>query len=213
MAYLYARDAHARFVAAFNFLSASKNVKLDDAKLEASFLVLGDLPIESVETAATALAREGTHWMPSDGEWYEVADTDAARSLVLSADHDVAQLTAAGHIEADEIASLTAARRSFVAAYELASGGTLPPDHVWKTDRDHVPAYHCATCGDTGWRDHTCSTDDQCHACIARGRHLYDHTYLQRCVCFETNAALLAARAHATQGHRLRRNIRGEGRR
>ena len=60
MAYLYARDAHARFVAAFNFLSASKNVKLDDAKLEASFLVLGDLPIESVETAATALAREGT---------------------------------------------------------------------------------------------------------------------------------------------------------
>ena len=176
-------------------------------------MVLGDLPIESVETAATALAREGTHWMPTDGEWYEVADTDAARSLVLSADHDVAQLTAAGHIEADEVASLTAARRSFVAAYELASGGTLGPDHVWKTDRDHVPAYHCATCGDTGWRDHTCSTDDQCHACVTRGRHLYDHTYVRHCVCFETNKTLLAARAHAHQSQRRKRNIREEGRR
>jgi hypothetical protein len=213
MGYLYTRDEHARFVASFNFLSASKNVKLDDAKLEASFMVLGDLPIESVETAAKALAREGTHWMPTDGEWYEVADTDAARSMALVADHDVAQLTAAGHIEADEVSSLTAARLDFVGTYERASGGTLPDDHVWKTERDHVPAYHCATCSDTGWRDCTCSRGSQCPSCGTRGRHLYDHAYVERCACFATNKSLLAARAHAHHSHRRRQNIRDDGRR
>jgi hypothetical protein len=212
MEYRYTRDEHARFVAAFNFLSASNNVKLDDAKLEASFIVLGGLPIESVETAAKALAREGTHWMPTDGEWYEVADTDAARALVLSADHDVAQLTAAGHIEADEMASLTAARLAFVETYERAVSNTLPSDHVWKTQRDHVPAYYCARCSDTGWRTHLCSKNDQCPSCVTRGRHLYDHDYVDHCICFATNTALLASRAHVHHSHRLRRNIRGEGR-
>jgi hypothetical protein len=211
MGYRYTRDEHARFMTAYSFLSASKNVKLDDAKLEASFMVLADLPIESVEEASRILSREGTRWMPTAGELFEVADGIAAQSLVLSADHDVAQLTAAGHIEADEVASLNAARLSFVETYEHASGRTLGGDHVWKTERDHVQAHHCATCSDTGWRNHTCSKDDQCPSCVTRGRQMYDHNYVEHCSCFATNKALLAARAHAHQSQRRKLNIREEG--
>jgi hypothetical protein len=207
--YHYTRDAQDRFVQAFNLLSASKNVTLDDAKLEASFLVLGDLPIESVETAARALAQEASPWMPSDGEWYQRADTEAAAALVLNADREVARLPAAAHIEASEVAALDAARLGFIAAYERRAQRTLPDDHPWKTGQDRVPAYHCARCSDTGWCRLECVGEDPCPSCVLRGRHLYDHDYVAHCVCFGTNKALLAARAHAQQSHRLRHNTTG----
>jgi hypothetical protein len=207
---LLARDARERFVTAYTFLSISKNAPYDDVALEAAIAVLGELPILSVEFGARSLAQEGTHFMPSFGEWFEVSDSHAANALV--AQTEVAQLTAGSHLEDEERASLTTAREAFVQLYETTVGKTLPDDHVWKTSRDHLPSYSCLRCMDTGWREQPCVPTDLCQSCQRQQHHLYDHTYRERCVCFETNASLLASRAHAQRSTRLRKNIRKEGR-
>jgi len=206
--YRLTRDEPHRFAAAFNFLSSSKNAKHDHVKLEASFLVLQDLPIQSVEIAAKTLAQEASSWMPDDGSWFEVADTHAANALVH--DTEVAQLPPGpSHPEEAERASTTAAREAFVQAYETAAQQTLPSDHVWKTPPAQIRSYHCLACRDTGWSPNECGKTDPCTSCRVRGHHLYPHPYVERCVCAATNPALTLARAHAQRAHRLRQNTRG----
>jgi hypothetical protein len=207
---LLARDARERFITAYTFLCVSKNTAYDDVSIHAAMEVMGELPIDAVEWGARSLAQEGTHFMPSLGEWFEVADTKAAHAFASAT--EALQLTAGIHLEDEELASLTTARDAFVQLYETTVGKALPDDHVWKTPHDHLQSYHCLSCRDTGWRHHTCVEEDECHPCGQRGYRLYDHEYVDQCVCFFTNPVLVGTRAHAQRSTRLRKNIRKEGR-
>ena len=207
---LLARDARERFITAYTFLCVSKNTAYDDVSIHAAMAVMGELPIDAVEWGARRLAQEGTHFMPSLGEWFEVADTKAAHAFASAT--EALQLTAGRHLEDEERAALTTARDAFVANYESIVGKTLPDDHVWKTPRDHLQSYHCLSCRDTGWRHHACVEEDECESCGKRGYRLYDHDYVDHCVCFFTNPILVGSRAHAQRSSRLLKNTRKEGR-
>tara|TARA_B000000460_G_scaffold184436_1_gene132413 strand:+ start:60 stop:683 length:624 start_codon:yes stop_codon:yes gene_type:complete len=200
------RDEPERFTAAFNFLSTSKNAKHDDVKLEASFLVLGDLPIASVEIAAKTLSKEANPFMPDDGSWYEIADTHAALQLAQSTEQTHYLSTA--HVEEDEKSRTLKARRLFVEKYEQYVGRKLPDDHVWKSDSVSVVTHHCNLCCDMGWRSHTCTTDNLCSSCVLKKTHIYDHDYVERCLCFRTNPLFEARRARSQLSSRGRSNRR-----
>jgi hypothetical protein len=208
MEYRLTRNEDDRFHRAYAFVAASKHLPFKDVEFEVTREILGDLPIESVEQAAKTLAQEPGEWMPSAGDWHEIADNLAMTLLVASRSSEVAQLTAGRHLENEEQAATRKARDAFVATYEEFSGKTLPADHLWKTDMPQVAAYACPHCQDTGWKLHKCVAADLCTVCRAK-RHLYDHDYTDRCVCFATNPVLQAARAHTQQRQRTKHNKRG----
>jgi hypothetical protein len=208
MEYRLTRDEDDRFHRAYAFVAASKHLTPKDTEFEAAREILGDLPIDAVEEAAKTLAQEAGAWMPSGGDWYEVADNLAVTSLVASRSSEVAQLTAGRHLENEEQAATRKARDAFVSTYEALSGRRLPAEHLWKSDTPEVAAYACPHCEDTGWQRHECVAADLCTVCRAK-RHLYDHDYADRCVCFATNPVLQAARAHTQQRERTKHNKRG----
>jgi hypothetical protein len=200
------RDATNRFTTAFNVLAVSKHASHEDVKIEAALLVLGDLPIESVEYAAQRLARESNSFMPDYGSWYEVADTHAANSLV--AETEVAQLTSGRYLQEEEQVATKAARDAFMEAYETLAGKRLPSDHVWRSEAIQLPHFSCPDCTDSGWRQHDCRTEDQCASCRLTGRHIYDHSYVDRCDCFASNPSLQAARSRSHYTTTLSKNKR-----
>lgn len=202
-----ARDEQQRFAKAFGVLALSKGAPHEPQKLAAALVVLGELPIESVEYATHTLAQEATRWMPDYGSIFEIADGHRADREVHAV--EMAQRTAGGHLEDEEQAAIRDAREAFVHLYETMTAKKLSDDHVWKTEIIPVPAYHCLRCHDTGWRPHTCVADDQCPSCVTRGQRLYDHEYVDRCLCAGKNPVLVASRAHADRSDRRRRNTRG----
>ena len=205
--YRLTKDEPQRFSTAFNFLASSKNAKCDEVKLEASFLVLGELPIESVEVAAKILSKEANSFMPDDGSWFEVADTLAAEALVKDA-KEVRQITSTSDIERDEVSAIKVARDTFVKKYEAMCGKTLPSDHVWKLDIKGIRTVHCVQCSDVGWRSFRCTEATWCGSCRNRRVHVYDHDFVRRCVCFDTNPALITSRAESQLRQRRRSNQR-----
>ena len=205
--YRLTQDEPQRFTTAFNFLSASKNAKCDDVKLEASFVVLGELPIESGEAAAKVLAKEANSFMPDDGSWFEVADTHASEALLKDV-NEVRQITPGRDIEQGELAATKLARDEFVRKYEALCGKRLPSTHPWKADITGIRTVHCVQCSDVGWKSFRCTRSNQCLACQNKRRYLYAHEYVDKCVCFENNPALTAARAEAQLRQRRRANQR-----
>jgi len=203
---LLTRDARERFATAYTFLSVSKNTSYDAVSLEAAFLVLGELPIISVEFAAKSLAREGTSFMPTAGEFFQSADEHAANALV--AETEVLKLTSGRNLEDDEAQSTKAAREAFVAAYETLAGKRLPVDHVWRSETIQLPHFSCPDCTDSGWSQHDCRKEDQCASCRLTGRHIYDHSYVDRCDCFASNPSLQAARSRSHYTTTLSKNKR-----
>ena len=199
------RDEPERFTRVFNFLSKSKNSKYDEVKIAASFAVLGDLPIESVELAAQTLAKEANSFFPDDGSWYEVADNHAASQLVANAQES--HYLTAPHMEDDERARTLKARQSFVEQYERVTGKVLPETHVWKSPLRLV-TFHCHLCSDSGWRDYTCTERNQCEKCLNKKLHINEHGYCERCVCWRTNPHLEARRARVHLSQRRRANKR-----
>ncbi len=205
--YLLTRDAPERFTRVFNFVAASKNTKTDEVKLEASFLVLGDLPIESVEVAAQTLCKEANPFMPDDGSWYEVADNDAMQRVARDTEN-TKQLPPA-QIERDEEEKLRKARTEFLDTYKRITGHSLPNAKNWKTAPIHVATYYCHHCSDTGWRSYSCTEKELCGSCETSKRHLYDHDYVERCLCWNASPVLKAERARTQLHHRRRINKRG----
>ena len=206
---LLARDARERFIAAYTFLCVSKNTEYDDVTLEAAITALGELPIVSVEYAAHSLAREGTHFMPSFGEWFSASDQHAADQLV--AETDQKKYLPAPQLEDSEKASLRLSRDRFVQQYQELAGKTLSEAHPWKSDTLEVMTFHCQNCSDTGWRNGSCTEEEHCASCKVKRRHLYAHDFVERCVCFSTNPLLLAVRAHAHQRSRVRGGTQRKG--
>jgi hypothetical protein len=206
MTYRLTRDEPRRFTSAFNFLSASKNSKHDDVRLEASFLVLGDLPIEATEAAAKQLSKESNSFFPDDGSWYEVADNIACKMLVENTEK--ARYLTEPKIQEEEIANTLSARKTFVSTYEQFTGKTLPETHHLKSKKLDLMTFHCAECADIGWRDSECTTDNLCELCRASRNHLYDHSYVFRCACWMTNPLLEARRASAKLSSRRKLNAR-----
>jgi hypothetical protein len=205
--YLLTRDAPERFARVFNFLAASKNTKTDEVKLEASFLVLADLPIESVEVAVQTLCKEANPFMPDDGSWYEVADNHAIQKVVIDTEQ-TKQLPPA-QIERDEEDKLRKARTEFLATYKRITGHPLPNAEKWKTAPVYVVTYYCRLCSDTGWRSYSCTENDLCGSCQTSKHHLYDHDYVERCLCWNASPVLKAERARTQLHHRQRVNKRG----
>ena len=205
--YRLVQDDPQRFATAFNFLASSKNAKCDDVKLEASFTVLRGLPIASVELAAKILAKEANAFMPDDGSWYEVADTLAAESLLKDA-NNLRQITPGHDLEREAIEATKRARDRFVKEYETICGKVLPSNHVWKTEITSVRTSHCSQCSDVGWKGFHCTAANQCGSCRDKRRHIYDHDYVDRCACFDSNPLLVAARAESHLKARARSNRR-----
>ena len=199
--YLLTHDAPERFARVFNFVAASKNTKTDEVKLEASFLVLGDLPIESVEVAAQTLCKEANPYMPDDGSWYELADNHAMQRVARDAEN-VKQIPA--QIERDEEQKIKKARDEFLATFERITGKPMVNAKQWKTAPVHVVTYHCRLCSDTGWRSFSCTEKELCSSCETTKRHLYDHDYVERCLCWNSNPVLEAERARQQLYHRRR---------
>jgi hypothetical protein len=206
MTYRLTRDEPKRFTAAFNFLSTSKNAKHDDVKLEASFLTLGDLPIEAVELAARTLSKESNSFMVDDGTWYETADNIAAETLVRNTEK--ARYLTAPKIEQEEKSETLKARKAFVELFEKFAGKTLSISHPWKSDQVNLMTFHCVSCSDIGWRNSECTTDNLCKLCRTSKQHLYDHGYVFRCTCWMTNPLLEARRASAKLSYRRKSNAR-----
>jgi hypothetical protein len=197
------RDEPARFFAAFAFLAASKHASLKDEEIEVAHQVLGDLPIESVERAMRLLSKQAGDYLPSTGDIYEVADNDAAELLVSHRSSEVAQLSAGRMTGGNGQSHPGVERLAFIAQYEKLSGKTLPSGHVWKTGKADEASYSCPDCQDIGWVNRDCLESNQCRSCRYK-RRLYDHTYVEQCMCFDMNPVLRAARA----GNRLKLRIR-----
>jgi len=206
MDYKLTRDEPKRFTAAFNFLSTSKNAKHDDVKLEASFLTLGDLPIDAVEIAARTLSRESNSFMPDDGTWYETADNIAAETLVKHTEN--ARYLTAPKIEEEEKSKTLTARKAFVKLYESFAKKSLPWTHNWKSSDVQVMTFHCSACSDSGWLNGECVTDNLCPSCRQKKQRMYSHGYVYRCRCWETNPLLEARRASAKLSYRRKTNTR-----
>jgi hypothetical protein len=193
---LLTRNERQRFATAYNFLATSKHAQVDNIKIEAAYALLADLPIVSVEKAAKQLAQHGSKWMPSYGEWYEMADEMAVEHFIQTFEKAAAQLPAA-RLDEDEAVATQTARKRFVAEYEAAAGQSLPDTHVWKSDAVRVPNYHCSKCRDIGWTTLSCTDSNRCTECDDRGYRLYNHDYVRHCACFALNPSLKAARFRA----------------
>jgi hypothetical protein len=205
--YLLTRDSPERFARVFNFLAASKNTKTDEVKLEASFLVLADLPIESVEVAVQTLCKEANPFMPDDGSWYEVADNHAIQQVVV--DTEKTKQLPPAQMERDEEDKLRKSRTELLDTYERITGHPLPNAEKWKTAPVYVATYYCRLCSDTGWRSYSCTENELCGSCETSKRHLYDHDYVERCLCWNASPVLKAERARTQLHHRQRVNKRG----
>jgi len=201
--YLLTRDSPERFNRVFNFLASSKNAKTDEVKLEASFLVLSDLPIESVEVAAQALCKEANPFMPDDGSWYQLADNLAHENLVRELSQ-TKQLTAPEDVVMED--KRREARAKFLASLEGKFGAEVADRYSRIIPDGPIPLFHCHQCQDTGWREYNCTRQELCASCKQRQFYLYDHTWVEHCVCWHTNPRLEQHRAQSKLKTRRKKN-------
>lgn len=97
--WILTRDQPKQFSQAFNRLASTKGGAVDEIKMEGYFETLGDLPIDSVCTAAGEFQKEATPFLPDAGTWYRRADDLAARQLEQHAEREVKRVTGPNTVE------------------------------------------------------------------------------------------------------------------
>jgi sulfur transfer complex TusBCD TusB component (DsrH family) len=97
--WILTRDQPKQFSQAFNRLASTKGGSVDEVKMEGYFETLGDLPIDSVCTAASEFQKEATPFLPDAGTWYRRADDLAARQLEQHAEREVKRVTGPNTVE------------------------------------------------------------------------------------------------------------------
>jgi hypothetical protein len=197
------RDADVRFASSFNRLMKTKNANLDEYSMEAYSNTLHDLPIQAVEEAAFKLAKQPNSFMPDAGEWYQLADNIAHENLVRELNQPK-QLSAPPDVGIED--KRRKARAKFLLVMREKFGSEVANRYRRIIPNGPMPLFHCSQCQDTGWREYDCTKKDQCDNCKQRQFHLYDHKWVEHCVCWNTNPRLERQRAQGKLKTRRKNN-------
>lgn len=166
---------------------------------------LADLPVAAIVDAAAQLQRTG-RYMPTVSEWALAAEAVASKHAPPA--RLVAQLPNA---TPGQVARVQLAKAACVA--QLRARGWAKLADTIEAGRIAIPVPPtCDVCDDTGWRPRMCTAATRCGrlACAPLGSD-YEHDYVERCACVDTNETITARRARAAI--RQTSNAQSRGRR